>query len=53
MLGFFASADAPYAFKKDQKAWDRVQEDLQALKATATETAQAPQSSAGVKPSAE
>ena len=53
LLGFFASAEAPYAFKKDPKTWDRVQADLQALKATGAETAQAPEPSARVKPSAQ
>ena len=53
LLSFFASAEAPYAFKKDPKTWDRVQADLQALKATGAETAQAPEPSARVKPSAE
>ena len=53
LLSFFASAEAPYAFKKDPKTWDRVQDDLQALKATGAETARAPEASARVKPSVE
>jgi len=33
LLSFFASADAPYDVKKDKKTWDRVQAELQQLKA--------------------
>jgi len=32
ILGFFASADAPYDGKKDKKTWDRVQAELESLK---------------------
>jgi hypothetical protein len=32
LLGFFASDDAPYDGKQDQKTWDRVQAELQSLK---------------------
>jgi hypothetical protein len=32
ILGFFASADAPYDGKQDKKAWDRVQAELESLK---------------------
>jgi hypothetical protein len=32
LLGFFASEDAPYDGKQNQKAWDRVQAELQSLK---------------------
>ena len=53
LLGFFSSADAPYAFKKDQKTWDRVQAELQVLKATGAESVQAPSVPASVKPPAD
>lgn len=39
ILSFFASADAPYAVKKDKKAWDQVQAELQALRASGPEQA--------------
>ncbi|HTA57013.1 MAG TPA: zinc dependent phospholipase C family protein [Candidatus Baltobacteraceae bacterium] len=32
ILGFFASADAPYDGKQDKKTWDRVQAELESLK---------------------
>jgi zinc dependent phospholipase C len=32
ILDFFASADAPYDGKQDQKTWDRVQAELESLK---------------------
>jgi len=32
ILGFFASADAPYDGKQDKKGWDRVQAELESLK---------------------
>lgn len=35
LLAFFANAEAPYDTKKDQKAWARVQSELQALKTSA------------------
>jgi len=38
LLAFFASDEAPYDGKKDKKTWDRVQSDLQALRATALAT---------------
>ena len=53
MLVFFADSDAPYAFKKDHKAWDRMQEELQVLKSTGGETPQSPQATARVKPPAD
>jgi hypothetical protein len=34
LLGFFASADAPYDVKKDKATWDRVQKELDQLKAS-------------------
>jgi hypothetical protein len=34
LLSFFASSDAPYDVKKDKKTWDRVQAELQQLRAT-------------------
>jgi len=33
ILHFFASSEAPYDMKKDQKAWDQVQTELQLLRA--------------------
>ncbi len=39
ILSFFASADAPYAVKKDKKAWEQVQAELQALRASGSEPA--------------
>jgi len=35
LLTFFASSEAPYDIKKDQKAWAQVQSELQALKSSA------------------
>lgn len=42
ILAFFASADAPYDMKKDQKTWDRVQAELQQLKASALQAPHVP-----------
>ena len=38
LLDFFSSADAPYDVKKDKKTWDRVQAELEMLKASAPQT---------------
>lgn len=57
LLTFFASADAPYDVKKDKKAWDRVQAELEALKEMDPAAASVHQTSlrlpAGVKPRAD
>lgn len=41
MLRFFADPDAPYATKRDAKAWTKVQAELQQLKSAAATTATA------------
>lgn len=50
LLGFFASVDAPYDVKKDQKTWDRVQAELRQLKATASQVPLCPSFSAASSP---
>jgi len=41
LLTFFASDDAPYDVKKDKKTWDRVQAELEQLRASGPETVKA------------
>jgi Zinc dependent phospholipase C len=37
LLGFFGASDAPFAMKKDKKAWAKLQGELEALKSAAVE----------------
>lgn len=46
ILAFFSSTDAPYAMKKDQKAWEKVQAELGELKAFDTPPSQKPEAKA-------
>lgn len=57
LLAFFASDEAPYDGKKDKKTWDRIQADLQSLRATPAPThpsvSSPPSTPRGVNPSAD
>jgi hypothetical protein len=50
LLTFFASSDAPYDVKKDQKAWEQLQAELLALKASASASLSPPPRYASAPP---